>query len=357
MPAHIRRAAHPTAGRAGASPCHTTAVAVALALGLVGATPAGRCVDAPAAGLDAAVRASWTRLPVRQWADRVARIAGMPVIVDRRIDPRLAVTLDCRGEPLGDVLDRIAALADARAEPLAETIRIVPVSRAGWAAAGEAAREAVIAKLPAATRTALRARAAWTWPDAARPRDLVADAAAAGGVVLSGLDAIPHDHVPAASLPPLTLAERLDLVLAHFDLRVDWTAAGGTIVPLVAPTAEAAAAVATLRQPRPPERPRPGGKKTVTVRDVYSLRVEAPLDQALDAIASRLGVAAVEIDRDSLAARGIAPGEIVRVDVHEVSRDELLDAIVKPLGLGWDIVDDRLRVAAAPPDAAGEEKP
>ena len=152
MPALIRRVAHPTAGRAGASPRHTTAVAVALAFGLAGATPAGRCADAPATGLDAAVRASWTRLPVRQWADRAARIAGMPVIVDRRIDPRLAVTLDCRGEPLGDVLDRIAALADARAEPLAATIRIVPVSRAGWAAAGAPAGCASLRP---------RARASW----------------------------------------------------------------------------------------------------------------------------------------------------------------------------------------------------
>jgi hypothetical protein len=357
MPALIRRAAHPTAGRAGASPRHAAAVAVALALGLAGAAPRGLGADAPAAGLDAAVRASWTRLPVRQWADRAGTIAGMPAIVDRRIDPGLAVTLDCRGEPLGEVLDRVAAFANARAEPLTSTIRIVPVPRAGWAAASEAAREAAIGKLPTASRKALRARAAWTWPDAARPRDLVADAAAAGGVVVSGLDAIPHDHFPAASLPPLSLAERLDLVLAHFDLRVDWTATGGAIVPLVAPAADAAAGAVTARAADPASRPRRGGKKTVTVRDVYSLRVEAPLDQALDAIAPRLGVTAVELDRESLATRGIAPGEIVRIDVHEVSRDELLDAIVKPLGLAWSITGDRLRVFAAARGTADGESP
>jgi hypothetical protein len=357
MTAIIRRAAHPTAGRAGASPRLAAAVAVAFAFTLACAAPGSLGADAPAAGLDAGVRASWTRLPVRQWADRAGTIAGMPVIVDRRIDPGLAITLDCRGEPLGAVLDRVAALANARAEPLASTIRIVPVPRAGWAAASEAAREGVIAKLPTASRRALRARAAWTWPDAARPRDLVADAAAAGGVVVSGLDAIPHDHFPAASLPPLSLAERLDLVLAHFDLRVEWTAGGGAIVPLVAPASDAPAAAVSPRGPRPAERPRRDGKKTVTVRDVYSLRVEAPLDQALDAIAPRLGVAAVELDRESLAARGVAPGEIVRIDVHEVSRDELLDAIVKPLGLAWSITGDRLRVTAGPSDAASGEKP
>jgi hypothetical protein len=176
-------------------------------------------------------------------------------------------------------------------------------------------------------------------------------------MVVTGLDAIPHDHFPAASLPPLSLAERLDLVLAHFDLRVEWTAAGGAIVPLVAPDRELPATNTASRRPGVPEPPRRNGKKTVTVRDVYTLRVEAPLDQALDAIAARLGLAGVQIDRESLAARGIAPGEIVRVDVREVSRDALLDAIVKPLGLGWKIDGDRLRVAAAPADATGAEKP
>jgi hypothetical protein len=281
----------------------------------------------------------------------------MPVIVDRRVDPGTAVTLDCRGEPLGDVLARVAALADARVEPLESTIRIVPASRVGFARGGEAAREAAVAKLPPAMRKALRARVAWSWPEASRPRDLVADAASSGGMVVTGLDAIPHDHFPAASLPPLSLAERLDLVLAHFDLRVEWTAAGGAIVPLVAPDRELPATNTASRRPGVPEPPRRNGKKTVTVRDVYTLRVEAPLDQALDAIAARLGLAGVQIDRESLAARGIAPGEIVRVDVREVSRDALLDAIVKPLGLGWKIDGDRLRVAAAPADATGAEKP
>jgi hypothetical protein len=353
MPAATLRAAHPTASRVGPSSRSLAALVIALAAAL----PHARLGAAPAPGLDAAVRASWTRLPVRQWADRAGRIAGMPVIIDRRIDPGIAVSLDCEGEPLAAVLDRVAALAGARAEPLESSIRIVPASRTGFARGAEASREAAIDKLPAKLRTALRKRAEWEWPDAARPRDLVAAAAAAGGVTLTGLDAIPHDHFPAASLSPLSLAERLDLVLAHFDLRVEWTAGGGAIVPLVAPAGDAPQPTVADRNAGPPERPRRGGKKTVTVRDVYTLRVEAPLDQALHAIATRVGLTAVEIDQASLAARGIAPAEIVRVDVHEVSRDELLDAIVKPPGLAWSITDDRLRVFAPPRDAAGGESP
>jgi hypothetical protein len=64
-------------------------------------------------------------------------------------------------------------------------------------------------------------------------------------------------------------------------------------------------------------------------------------------VAKSLGLA-LSLDEASLAARGIAPGEIVRVDARDLSRDELLDAIVAPLDLEWTIEDETLRVFAAP---------
>ncbi|NBX30946.1 hypothetical protein EBR04_10985, partial [bacterium] len=52
------------------------------------------------------------------------------------------------------------------------------------------------------------------------------------------------------------------------------------------------------------------------------------------------------IDRESLAARGILPGEIVRIEVRDVTRDELFDAVVAPLGLRWRIDGDQLTIDA-----------
>ncbi len=307
----------------------------------------GMAVVARGAGLDAPVQASWTRVSLRDWADRATGLAGMPVIVDHRLDPTTPITLDARGEPLGEVLDRVAAAGGAAVEPLASTIRIVPAARRGVAKAAAAARAAEIGRLPKRMRTALGRRAAWSWPAAARPRDLVTSAAAEAGLTVTGLDAIPHDHLPAASLPPLTLAERLDLVLAHYDRRVEWTAAGGAVVAIDAGAERQADAEPAL--PRPPAaRPR-GPRPPAGGREVFSLRLAAPLDQAIAAIAGRFGLTH-EIDEQSLTARGIALGEIVRVDIQNASRDELLDAVVKPLGLAWAIEGERLRVYAA--DAA-----
>ena len=72
-------------------------------------------------------------------------------------------------------------------------------------------------------------------------------------------------------------------------------------------------------------------------------------------MAARLSLE-LTIDAPSLAARGIAPGEIARVDVREVSRAELLDAIVAPFGLAWSITAGTLRVFASAA-AAGREEP
>jgi hypothetical protein len=306
-----------------------------------------------ATGLDAEVRASWTGLPLRAWAERAGELAGMPVIVDRRIDPDTPVTIDCRGEPLRDVLDRVAAVAGAKVDVLRSSVRIVPRPLAGLAENAERARDERLARLPPGRRKAAAARQRWSWPVAARPHDLLVAAAREAGLDIAGLDEVPHDHFPAAALPALSLAERLDLVLAHFDRRLDWhddpqATVAATVVPI-----DSAPKVAA-RPPRPPASgsrvpgKQPSGDKG---RDVFTLRLEAPLDQALAAVAGRLGLT-LDLDADSLRARGIAPGEIVRADVRNASRDELLRAIVEPLGLEWRIDGQTLRVgapAAEPP--------
>jgi len=305
-------------------------------------------------GLDAEVHGSWTRLPLRAWVDRATALAGRPVILDRRIDPQILVTLTARGEPLRTVLDRVAATAGAAVEELAATLRIVPLSQAGRAAAGDAQRRRELATLTPALRRTLATTEPWQWPAAAEPRDLVAGLAVAAGLDVAGLDAIPHDHFPATDLPAVSLAERFDLVLAHFDRRVAWDGRpgqpAGRIVPL------AAAGPAPERAPdradagRPPPRPSDRPRRTVKVRDTYTLRLEAPLDQALAAVAAQLGLV-VDLDAASLVARGIAPGEIVRAAVADASRDELLTAILQPLGLAWRIEAGRLNVFAPGSDA------
>ena len=107
----------------------------------------------------------------------------------------------------------------------------------------------------------------------------------------------------------------------------------------------------TGRCSRPPHRARrrldrlartPPGKKAAAGA-TYSLQVAAPLDALLATLAKRLELT-LDIDRALLHARGIAGGEIIRLDVTNVSRDELLEAILDPLALDWQIEEQTLRV-------------
>ncbi|MFM9059107.1 MAG: hypothetical protein ACKOSQ_08295 [Planctomycetaceae bacterium] len=329
---------------AGHLPRKTARGLAACVLALAGPGPINSVAGEPAAP----VHALWNGLPLRAWAERATTLAGRPVVVDRRLDPDTAVTRDCRGEPLGDVLATVAESVGGTVEPLRSWIRIGPTAAAGRATQGEADRLAEIAALPEAARTALATRRAWSWADGARPRELVAAAAAAEGATLAGLEKVPHDHLPAATLPPLGLAERLDLVLAHHDLRIAWAAEAGAgptgnVVPL--PAAGRVAAAATGGRERPTKRQ---GPRSPRVTERFTLRLEAPLDEAIGSIAPRLGLEPA-LDRESLAARGILPGEIVRAAVTDATRDELLDALVAPLGLRWRIEEGRLVVDAPPP--------
>jgi len=321
----------------------------------------GAACPAGEADLDVPITATWSGIGLREWAGRITETAGQPVLIDRRLDPDTAIRLECRGEPLRDVLDRVATIADGEVVILRSSVRIVPRGMATVVHAAEQARVSRVASLSPRQRALLDKPMPWRWPAGARPRDLVTDAARKADITIKGLAAVPHDHLPRASLSEMTLAEGLDMLLAPFDLRIDWhaaTAAGGKtsraasgrIIPIDTglPTATTAGDVPSAAKPasgKPLRRPSPPGPKPATEKTTFSLQVAAPLDELLATIATRLELT-LDLDRESLTRSGIAPREIVRTTVKDASRDDLLDAILDPLALDWKIDGKTLRVFA-----------
>jgi hypothetical protein len=337
---------------------------VAVLCGLAAAAPAA--ATRAAVPLDAPITADWRGVALRDWAGRLAAAAATPVVVDRRLDPDTTVTLEAREEPLGRVLGRAAQEARGDVAVLRGHVRLVPAGAADTVLAGERARRAALGKLPPRQRAALETPREWTWPAGARPADIAGETATRAGATLEGLDRVPHDHLPAATFGGLSAAEILDLVLAHYDLRVDWRpgpagrpgagSATGRVVGITADLpaaggddeARTAAGGRPAADDRPPAR---GGTRGVPAgrepRESFTLRAAAPLDELLGTVAKRLGLE-LRLDKAALDRRGISPGEIVRLSVADASRKELLDAIVAPLGLRWRIADGRLEVSAPP---------
>lgn len=315
-------------------PLLIAATAIVAAVGMAPA-PAAPTIDA-----------HWTGVPLREVATRLTTLGGVAIVVDRRIDPSAAITLAATAEPLEQVLAAVATQGTAEVALLDGHARIAPADAAARARAGESAREQEIRRLEPKLQRLAQARRAWAWPDGAEPRELLAAAASEAGIALEGLGALPHDHFPSADMPPLPLAERLDLVLAHFDRRVEWknfAAPGQQPMFRIVPIATTASAAVR----KPPWRPRTTPpQRSSDVAHTYSLRVAAPLDELLATLARRFGLT-LEFDREVLEQRGIAPREIVRLDVKDASREALLDAILDPLGLGWRIEGTTLRVGTS----------
>ena len=327
---------------------------VALAL-VLGSSPAAAQESQRKPGdRPATVTATWRGVPARSVCRRLTELTGRPVILDRRLDPDTPITIAAEATPLVDLLGEIAASLGGRCAILPASIRIVPGHAAALVAA-DTERTRTLASLPPALRRLAARRAPWAWGDGARPRDLLAEIADRASIDLAGLDDVPHDHLAAADLPALPLAERLDLLLAQFDRRIDWRGArsdsdrvGLAIVPLPSPPDDDGALVVApagppldtaVKPPRPGGAPRPLAPGMAT----WTLEVAAPLDQLLATVAMRLELE-LALDREGLRTKGIAPAEIVRLSVREVDRETLLDRIVEPLDLEWAIDGHILRV-------------
>lgn len=328
-----------------------SAVGRGLAVWLIAAALASPSVGPAAAPAPPTLTVTWTGLPLHTVGERLSALLGRPVILDRRVDPGIPLSLDLRDIAADEALVRVCDAAGTGCAVLANSIRIVPAGLSARVVAAEEARGAELKKLPDRIRKTAAATAPMTWKDGATPRDLLADLSREGGLAIDGLDALPHDHLRGAVLPALPLAERIDLLLLQYDRRLDWSDArpgGGKVRVSIVPCDEAGAegpAVAaaagaweslTRGRPSPP----------TTAPSTWSLEVSAPLDRLLAAVADKLGLR-LELDTDGLRRQGVAAGGIVRLAVKEVSREELLDRIVEPLGLRWSIDGGTLRVGPA----------
>ncbi|MEO1991753.1 MAG: hypothetical protein ABGW78_07465 [Pirellulales bacterium] len=290
------------------------------------------------------VHATWVATPVCDVSQQIGRLAKIPVILDRRINPTTPISIEASGESSDVILAQVAKMCNAQIVYLRSSIRITPPQSAGRCVAAETLRNKELNRLASKQKQRLLHTEAWSWPSGSQPRNLLEALVQKNRLTIPNMNMVPHDHFPAADIPPIPLADRLDLLLAHFDLRVAWAPnassehPSGMIVAL--PKAPETAMAKPSRSTSRPQQPQ--GRK------VFTLRLEAPLEPSLVALTKQLGLT-LELDRATLTARGISPQEIARADVTQVSREKLLDAILKPLGISWQIRDTTLRVWAEVP--------
>jgi hypothetical protein len=315
---------------------------------------------------------TWSNVPLRQSLTRFCESKKLAFVLDRRIDPDRKFELTVDDAPLEEVLLRIASRLDVGwamvgpvsyfgPKPTVESIRTVAALRAQEAA-----------KLPPAVRTTWGQLRPLKWSDATSPKDLLTTLGREHKFEIKGLNQVPHDLWAAADWPAVNLASRLTLILAQFDLSFE-IAADGASISLVPFPADAKIEIAYnvpgsaeeiasgLRQNTllVAAEINPTGNKIVVrarqedhdaikdllarrpvkrtnvrenIKDVYTLKVTLAADKLLDQLAKKLSLE-LKIDHDAIAAKGLSLSQEVQLDVKQVNLDQLLRAVLDPVGL------------------------
>jgi hypothetical protein len=340
----------------------------ALAGGVAGEYLSGREL---ATKLAEPVTVAWTGAPLKRAIADLSRTHTIGLFLDRRVDPDRLVTLSVKNTPLVEVCDKLAASAGVGFCQLDALGYFGPAGTCETLPTVAALRDDEVARLPTAARAAWSHRAVWSWPDFSTPRELVEQLAQAAHAKIENLDHVPHDLWAANQLPPLTVAQRLTLIAAGFDLtfeledggsRIRWVAWPERPViertyPAGAKAKELAAEWAALaphstfkvegtkivvRGPledqqriaagrKPAARPAPKPKRPGT--QVFTLKLaDVPLTRLLHELEQQLDLH-FEVDQAAVDRAKIDMQQNVSLKVEQATLDQLLEAALKPAGL------------------------
>jgi len=333
----------------------------------------------------------WPKVPLRSSLEKLSGIQRVAMMLDRRIDPNQLVELELRDVPLQTALGQIAARGQMGVTRLGSLIYFGPPAATRQLRTLAAAAEQPLAALSPAAQQKWLARASWSWEELSTPGELLDALARENDFTIDNPELVPHDLWPQVSLPPLSLIERLTLVLIGFDLTFEVTGGGNAVV--LVPIGEPAALVRTYPvgpqaetvaqriAPLAPEAVIRVERDTLIVRGraedhdsiaralrgepvrrtttrrtpemgqkVFTLNVEhAPLGRLIRQLSGQLGLE-LKMDEAALREAGIDLEKLVSLQVQNASLDELLSTMLKPHGLDFLVVEQQLAVFPARED-------
>jgi hypothetical protein len=337
---------------------------------------------APRAAWNQPASVTWSGAQLREAVLRFANAQSLEVLIDRRVDPSAPVAFTADRVPAGEIIRAAAEKSGAHFTLLDGVAYIGPAAASKQLATASALRAQDAQRAKPELRKKLLTSAAWKWDDFAEPRELLKELATDVSLEVVGAEQIPHDLWAAAKLPPLTLSDRLTLLLHQFDLTYRLGDDGASIIlePLPervfierdyaagakpeerlaewrakAPEAamelrgkrivvrgtveEHAALAAPEKTPTRTPESRPGN-------EVYTLKVNGePLNKVLPPLAKQLRLELV-IDEEGITAQGIPLDRRVTFEVKEASLQELMDAVFAGTQLAWRVEDGKLTVNA-----------
>jgi len=179
--------------------------------------------------LEQPIGLKWAENPIRNALRNLAANQQVAIWLDRRIDPGGKLQFELDDVPLGLTLDQLCEKYQLGKSVVGPVIYIGPPATTEKLATLAAVKRQQVGLQSAGERARWSRAVTWSVPHLAEPRELVRELVRESGATLQNPEAIPHDLWPAIPLPPLTLADRLTLVLAGFDLTFEQSADGSAI--------------------------------------------------------------------------------------------------------------------------------
>ena len=324
----------------------------------------------------------WDNMPLVDALEMLSARCDTPILLDRRVDPGIRISLEGRGVSPGRLLNQLAT--DQQLELFTGNqfwYLGPPPARQRLVTLIHLVRQQVAALPPRPRRDWMTPRRV-TWPRLSEPRAVVTGRCAEARVDVTNADAIPHDLWRAGALPSLPLHDTLVVLLYGFEQTIEISESGRRlqVIPLndehqwtgfyslqVGPIEDATrvgdrwrvdaplkrhqALVSRWQASDPEGAPRDAADDSglraspltpptdrFDERTRFTLQViDQPLEAVLNAIASRTGkqlVWKVE-DRQRRQQR-------IRIDVRQVTLDELLTAACDGTGLKCVVRDSEL---------------
>jgi hypothetical protein len=332
--------------------------------------------------------AAWQGQELGTVLERIATSQDVDIWLDRRVDPQQQIDVRVSDAPLADALSQITAPHMLGWSSLGGIIYVGPRESASELATLAELAKNSLSRVPAKNRERWLAAAPAEWPRLSEPREILTAWLENAGVRLANPDVLSHDLWNAKTLPPLSLVDKVVLLLVGFDQACEILPNGQSclIVPIRRPVV-ITKSYETGRRTREflaefKENPtvsinRKGNGVAVTgrwedhehvaailkgtsrdnqpqrqpmVRDdqkVFSLRLtNQPVGKVIDQLANQLGLT-VSWSRE-LLSRPLDPRTtLVSCDVSNGNLAQLLEGVLSPAGFEFKLKDKVLEISPA----------
>ncbi len=198
----------------------------------VAATPATDFLTGPKfhLELDQATSGSWTNVELRSLLNKLAIERRVAILLDRRIDPTVQLPVDIVNRSLKDGLRDIARKVSADISVPDNVVYIGPPAAVHRLRTLIELRSAELQSktnpVRDSRRTELTRPLTVSWDDLETPADILQKIADRHHLSIKRPELVPYDLWAGNTLPSVTAAEALSLVLIQFDLTFAWVDGG-----------------------------------------------------------------------------------------------------------------------------------